>query len=392
MPWKSTCALTERTQFINECKEGVLSVAKLCRIYAISRKTGYKWLERYETEGVSGMQSRSSAAHVHRNAVTSEVEDWILRGRSLFPTWGPKKLVAWARRESGQKSLCAVSTAGRILQREGLTVPRKCTRKSEPFPGILKPGSESNELWCVDFKGHFKVGDRSRCDPLTVTDACSRYLLKCQHLPHTGLIATRRVFEAAFRQYGLPQRIRSDNGSPFSSIGLGGFSVLSVWWIKLGITPERIEPGKPYQNGGHERMHLTLKKETASPPAATLRAQQRRFDLFRKEFNEQRPHEALSQQTPASLYCRSDREYTGRPQGPSYAEGMVTRKVQGNGVFGWDNENVFLGEAFAGERIGFAPAGDGLWEVRFAHVVLGTFEERKRLIRSKVAPRRRPRR
>jgi len=373
--------LDERAHFVGEYLEGKWKVAELCRLYGISRKTGYKWIGRYEPGCPGWVRDRSREALRQPSAVTAEVEEWILRGRDLFPSWGPKKLVAWAQRESGGKTLCAVSTAGKILQRHGLTVPRKMTRKAEPLPGRLMPGKVVNELWCVDFKGHFKVGDRSRCDPLTVTDACSRYLLKCQCLPNLGLVASRRVFEALFRQFGLPERIRSDNGTPFSSIGLGGLSALSVWWIKLGITPERIEPGKPQQNGQHERMHLTLKRETATPPAATLRAQQRRFDLFRRTFNEERPHEALGQQTPASVYRPSSREYLGRAPRPVYAEDLPTRKVQSNGMIYWGSERIFIGEAFYGEEVAFVPYEDGVWEVQFGHVVLGIFDERKGVVR-----------
>jgi hypothetical protein len=206
-------------------------------------------------------------------------------------------------------------------------------------------------------------------------------------VPNTWLAATRRVFETVFRQFGLPERIRSDNGAPFSSIGLGGLSALSVWWIKLGITPERIPPGKPCQNGRHERMHRTLKQETATPPAQNLRAQQRRFDAFRQEFNEERPHEALGQQTPASQYRPSCREYLGRAPSPVYAEAMATRKVQSNGMFYWGSSRIFLGEALAGEHVAFEPKEDGCWQVRFAHIVLGIFDERKSQIRPLQKPR-----
>jgi putative transposase len=381
MPWKTASALEERTRFLVEYLEDQLSVAELCRRFGISRKTAHKWIDRHATTGLAGLQERSHAAHTQPRAVPAEVEEWILRGRTLFPSWGPKKLVAWARRESGLQELCAVSTAGEILRRHGLTVTRLKTRKSEPFAGVLQPGSAPNELWCVDFKGHFRVGDGSRCDPLTMTDAASRYLLKCQGLPSPGGPAVRRVFEAAFRQYGLPARIRSDNGAPFSSLGLGGISALSLWWIKLGITPERITPGKPYQNGQHERMHLTLKREAATPPAATLRAQQHRFDAFRHEFNEERPHEALAQKTPAECYGPSPRVYCGRAPSPSYAEGLATRKVQSNGMIYWEGKRLFLGEAFAGEHVGFSPQADGVWTVLFGHVALGLLDERRHEIR-----------
>jgi putative transposase len=381
MPWKTTSVLQERTRFLEEYLEGVLSLAKLCREHGISRKTGHKWVSRYERSGVAGLEELDRSARINPHAVRPEVEEWILRGRSLFPSWGPKKLVAWARRESGGETLCAVSTAGEILRRHGLTVPRLITRKGEAFAGSLVEGTKANELWCVDFKGYFKVGDRSRCDPLTLTDAHTRYLLKCQCMPNLGLVAALRVLEAAFRQFGLPERIRSDNGAPFGSIGLGGLSVLSIWWIKLGIMPERIAPGKPYQNGRHERMHRTLKRETATPPAANLRAQQRRFDAFREEFNEQRPHEALNQQTPGSLYVSSAREYTGRAHCPAYDEGVATRKVQSNGMIYWGSQRLFLGEAFAREHVALVEQQDGLWELRFGHIPIGTLNERRGVIR-----------
>lgn len=376
MPWQETSAIDERLRFVQEYAKQQRNLAELCREYGISRKTGYKWLGRYEAEGGAGLSDQPRAPRQRPHAVASEVEEWILHGRSLHPSWGPKKLVAWVRRESGRKQVCAVSTAGEILKRAGLSVPRQNTRKGEAYEGALVEGRVPNELWCVDFKGAFRLGDRSRCAPLTLTDACSRYLLKCQCLPKSGLKETRRVLEGAFREYGLPERIRSDNGAPFGSIGLGGLSALSLWWLKLGIRPERIAPGQPYQNGRHERLHLTLKQETASPPAQSLRAQQRRFEAFRREFNEERPHEALGQQTPGSVYRKSPREYTGRAKAPVYDEGVRTRRVQSNGMIHWANQRIFLGEAFATEYVGLVEAGGGLWELRFGEVPIGILDER----------------
>jgi len=381
MPWKNTCALNERSRFIAEYLQGDQTVAALCRRYGVSRKTGYKWMARHAAEGYTGLEDQSRAALRQPQAVEAVVEEWILRGRACKPEYGPKKLIAWVQRETGWPTVCAVSTAGEILKRHGLTVPRKLTRKGEPYGSALVDPTAANELWCIDFKGHFKVGDGQRCEPLTMTDAHSRYLLKCQSVPSTALRTTCRVCDTTFREFGLPARIRSDNGAPFGSVGLGGLSALSIWWIKLGITPERIAPGKPYQNGRHERMHSTLKQTTARPPAPTLRAQQRRFDAFRREFNEERPHEALGQQTPASFYTPSTRTYTGLAPAPEYPTGTVTRKVQSNGMLYWGSERVFLGEAFAREYIAFFPVEDGVWSLRFAHVPLGTFDERAGAIR-----------
>jgi putative transposase len=367
---------------------GELSLAALCRQYGISRKTGNKWVRRYEREGLHALEDRSREAKTHPNEVSPEIEAWILKGRGKHPTWGPKKLVAWVKEKGGFEKVCAVSTAGEILHRHGLTTPRTLTKKNEVWALPLTECAEANRVWCVDFKGWFRLGNGRRCEPLTITDGCSRYLIKCQALERTDLETTKRVFEATFREYGLPEWIRSDNGTPFSSIGLGGFSVLSLWWLKLGISHERIEPGKPYQNGRHERMHLTLKRETTQPSAFDLRAQQRRFNVFRQVYNHERPHEALGQKTPASVYQPSTREYTGRFIVPVYASETVIRKVQKCGEFKWEGHRVFFGEAFAGESIAFEPQEDGIWGIRFGCVWLGSFDERSLKIKSASAPHR----
>ena len=349
-------------------------MAELCREFGISRKTGYKWAKRGRCEAGRDFSDRSHEAHVHPNEVGLEVVGWILKGKKKYPSWGPKKLVVWARKQSGLEKLCAVSTAGQILRRHGLVVSRKHTRRSEIYPHGLTQSEGCNEVWCVDFKGWFKLGDGSRCDPLTITDGHSRFLIRCQAMWQPKMEEVQSVFEAAFRQYGLPRVIRSDNGTPFASVGLRGLTVLSAWWVKLGIRPERIGPGKPYENGSHERMHKTLKAEAANPPAHTISGQQRRFDKFVREFNFERPHEALGQRTPESVYAKSERRYPVRVETPRYAKDAIKRRVQQRGQFKWGGQKVFLGEALAGEEVAFIERSDGNYLVMLYGLELGVFD------------------
>lgn len=263
--------MEERFRFKEAVAAEEFSVAELCRQFGVSRKTGYKWLERYQQGGLEALGDRSRAPHHHPNEVAEEVEAAIVGLRREHMHWGPAKLRAWLTTREPAVAWPAASTIGEILKRAGLTHARKKRRRTTPSTQPLAHATESNRVWCADFKGWFWCGDGSRCDPFTLTDAFSRYLLRCQIVPETGEEHVRAILEAAMREYGLPNAIRTDNGPPFASCGIGGLSRLSVWWIRLGIRPERIQPGKPQQNGRHERMHLTLKQHTAQPPAATLR-------------------------------------------------------------------------------------------------------------------------
>jgi transposase InsO family protein len=276
-------------------------------------------------------------------------------------------------------SLPACSTIGEILRRAGLTVPRKRRRHTPPYRQPFAACDGPNAVWCADFKGWFRTSDGQRCDPLTISDAYSRYLLRVQAMRETKDGPVRSLFEATFREYGVPSAIRTDNGSPFASHGIGGLSRLSVWWLKLGIVPERIKPSHPEQNGRHERMHLTLKQATVSPPAKDLRRQQVAFNRFREEFNERRPHEALGQKCPASVYVPSRREYREADE-VEYPSSFELRGVKGNGVFNWRGQVVFLGEALAGQRVGLAEVSDGCWGVYFIRHPLGIVDERRRKV------------
>jgi putative transposase len=375
MPFEEQNVVGCRMQFVSAWLGEEQTKSELCRLFGITRPTGDRWIRRFLEEGVAGLEDRSSAAHQHPNELVAQHERWILQLRDKHPTWGPKKLVAAIEAREGLAHLCAPSTAGELLRRQGLTHPRQCRRHVVVSTEKLGSYESANAVWCIDFKGWFRMGNGRRCDPLTITDGYSRFLLRCQALPRTDLESTRRVLDAAFREYGLPARLRSDNGAPFGSVAIGGLSALAVWLLKLGVQPERIEPAKPYQNGRHERMHLTL-NEAIQPPAYDLRAQQRRFDAFRRCFNHERPHEALAQRTPASAYEISAHAYRGVVPEVRYPDGVMTRRVQQRGEFNWASETVFLSESLRGETVALEPAGRGRWAVRFMHRVLGTFDEK----------------
>ena len=290
---------------------------------------------------------------------------------------GPRKLKARLERLRPEVSWPAASTIGSLLDREGLTQPRKKRRKVAPYTQPLATATEPNRVWCADFKGWFRTQDGERIDPLTISDAHSRYLLRCQGVEATDTRRVQAIFEAAFREYGMPEAIRSDNGPPFASRAVAGLSRLAVWWMKLGIVAERIEAGHPEQNGRHERMHRTLAEETASPPAANRRAQQRAFDRFRRVYNEERPHQALRMQTPAMVWAPSSREYPARLQEPEYDSGIQVRRVDCTGHISWKHVSVFLSEVLAGERVGLLPIDERHYEVYFVSTLLARFDSHR---------------
>lgn len=356
-------------------------MAEVCRRFEISRKTGYKWLDRYESGGVDALQDGSHAPHSNPRQVQERVEDEIVVARGKHPHWGPVKLRAWLGRTEPGTAWPSPSTVGEILRRHGLVVPRKKRLKAPVHSEPLQHADGANVVWCADFKGWFRCTDGSRCDPLTITDGYSRFLLRCQAAKHPDLWYTQPLFDATFREYGLPQSIRTDNGAPFASVGIAGLSALSVWWIKLGIRPERIEPGKPSQNGRHERMHRTLKQETTQPPRGNLREQQRAFDLFRQEYNYQRPHQALQGRTPSECYQPSVRPYNSRIREIAYPPEFQVRYISPAGQMRWYGSQLFVGRALVGEPVGLESVGDGEWRIWFSFCELGLLDERKLLIR-----------
>lgn len=372
MPWNETCPMRERLRFVTFVEQGEETMAELCRQFGISRKTGYAILARYAAEGVEGLRDRSHAAHVHPNAVSEEIERRILDLRRIRPTWGPIKLRGRLEKIDPTTQWPAKSTFGDILRRHGLVAPRRRRKRTPAHPGPFAACNCANDTWAIDFKGWFRTGDGRRCDPLTISDVCSRYLLRCQAVQRADGDCVRPLLEATFREYGLPRTIRSDNGPPFASRGVGGLSSLSVWWIKLGITPERITPGRPSENGRHERFHGTLASDTCDPPALTWRAQQRRFDAFRRIYNEERPHQALGNATPMSVYQPSPRPYPSRLAEIVYPEDWQVRVVRHSGEIKWRGEQLFIGEALAGEPVGIEEAEGDHWRVHYASVLLGT--------------------
>jgi transposase InsO family protein len=367
----------ERTRFVLEYDSGSFTMAELCRIYGIARKTGYVWVGRYEGEGLAGLKDRRYGAGNHPNQTDSGIEEHVLQLKQGHPSWGAKKLRAHLLVKKKGVKWPVVSTFGEILRREGLSTPQ---RKRLRIPLYTKPFEkveEANQIWCADFKGWFRTGKGERIDPLTMTDAHSRYLLRCQSVEKTNTEQVQAIFAAAFREYGLPQRIRTDNGAPFASRAIAGISRLSISWMKLGIAPERIKPGHPEQNGRHERMHRTLKAETAKPPAADRRAQQKAFDRFRQQFNEERPHEALQLKTPASCYQSSPRIYPDRIPEPEYDSNIKPKRVYPDGTFFWKGTQIFISKSLGGESIGMQPIDDRYWEVQFATFPLARFDSHK---------------
>ena len=382
MPWKVTDVVDERTRFVLEYDSGSFTMAELCRIYDIARKTGYLWVERYEVEGLAGLQDRRYGAGNHPNQTDSGIEEQIVQLKHLHPSWGAKKLRArlWATKKGVHWP--AVSTFGEILRREGLSAPQHKRLKTPVYSKPFEKVEEANQTWCGDFKGWFLTGGGERIDPLTMTDAHSRYLLRCQSVEKTNTEQVQAIFAAAFREYGMPQTIRTDNGVPFASRAIAGISRLSIYWMKLGIRPERIKPGHPEQNGRHERMHRTLKAETAKPPAANRRAQQKAFDRFRQQFNEERPHEALEQKTPASCYHSSPRLYPDRIPEPEYDTHMKPKRVYPDGTFFWKGTQVFISKCLGGEFIGMEQTDDRYWDVLFATFPLARFDSHKLVLQT----------
>jgi transposase InsO family protein len=383
MAWRTTCVKEERIKMISSYLEGEETISELAAQYGISRKTVYKWIERFEAKGPGALEDRSRAPLHHPNAVSEAVEQAVLELKGERPLWGAPKLRRKLQMGLKGEECPAESTISEILRRHGLSRRMRRRWRAVPSTQPFAAHQAANAVWCADFKGWFYTGDGARCTPLTISDGHSRYLLCCQGLGGTtGFATVRPLFEATFREYGLPRAIRTDNGPPFATRGLGGLSQLAVWWMRLGIDLERIEPGQPQQNGRHERMHRTLKDATARPPRANLRRQQEAFDTFRLEYNQERPHEALGQRPPAQVYQPSLRDYPQRlPQLRGYPDEWQKRKVRPSGQIKWKGLEPYISEALVGLEVGLEPIGDGLWAIHFEGLKLGTYDERRQQIR-----------
>jgi len=394
MPWSEFTPMDQKILFIADVQRGVLSIAELARRYGISRKTAYKWIERFREEGPGGLEERSRLALTCPHETPPAVVEALLQARWHHPTWGAKKLLAILQPRHPDWLWPARSTACDILRRNGL-VPKRRRRRAQGHPG--KPQSAMNapnDVWTADFKGHFRTRDGRYCYPLTVADGCSRYVLGCQALPEPTRARTYTTFRQLFEEFGLPRKIRTDNGAPFATTALARLSRLSVWWIRLGILPELIEPAHPEQNGRHERMHRTLKAETTRPPAGNLAAQQRRFTSFVHEFNHDRPHEALGQRPPASVYTPSPRPFPRRLPEVEYPAHFEVRYVSTNSGIRWNSAWVCVSSALARQYVGLEEVDNGIWDVYFGPLKLGCLHERTlriedalgRQYRKKVSP------
>jgi putative transposase len=373
MPWKECHVMDERLRFVARVLEGE-KMAPLCAEFGISRKTGYKIFERYKDCGVQAFTDRSRRPYRQANRLPAQLEAMIVRLKREYPGWGAPKIREKLRRQSTAPHLPAISTVHAVLDRHGLVKHRR-RRRHAAAPTTLTQPTEANALWCADYKGEFMLGNRRYCYPLTITDFASRYLLTCEALTTTKEHFAFPVFERAFQEFGLPQAIRTDNGVPFASpTALYRLSKLSVWWLRLGIRIERIAPGQPQQNGRHERMHLTLKKEATKPASANVLQQQARFDDFIERYNQQRPHQALAMQVPADVYARSPRVYRGLDE-LSYPFHDATYTVTNCGRICFKGRKVNLSHVFAGQNVGVTQVGEHVWLVTFMQYDLGYFDD-----------------
>ena len=376
MAWKETCLMDEKIKFIAMVKSGIYSFASTCRQFEISRKTGYELLARYESEGERALVARSRAPHSHPNAIGEALARRLLQIKATYPRFGPRKVRDFLAMTGYAGVVPAASTIGELFKRHHLVHPRgKRRARSAPSTQPLRHATAPNVVWSADFKGQFRLKNGRWCYPLTLSDNASRYLLVCQGLAHPTESGVWPYFEQAFRDYGLPAALRTDNGAPFASVALGGLTRLSVWLLKLGIALERIAPGRPDQNGRHERMHRTL-KDHVSVAHRSLAAQQRDFDQFRHHYNEQRPHDALAGVAPARRYRPSPRAYPIQVEPPEYDCGLEVRRVRSNGCIQWHGKLVFVSEALIGEPVGLRQIDEFRWQLLFCRMPLGVINER----------------
>jgi transposase InsO family protein len=377
MPWTETSPVEQRIKFIADLHLGLYSMSDLCARYSISRRTGYKWRQRHLDDGQAGLQDRSHATHSCPHRMSDEVADLIIWARLEHPDWGARKLIAWLRPRFPEIQQWPASSSGsNLLARQGLIPPNRRRRRPK-HPGAVPPTThEPNDLWTADFKGQFRTGDGAEVYPLTIADLHTRYLLTCQSLPGVGIKGTRPHFERAFREYGLPKAIRTDNGPPFCSKAIHGLSRLNVWWLRLGIQHQRIRPASPQENGAHERRHRTLKRAACRPTKATPTAQQRAFNHFRAEFNHDRPHEALDDDTPGSRYHPSPRNYTHRLPTIDYPGHFTVKRVTNQGSIRFKHKVLFLSRTLDRLPVGLEETEDGIWSLYFIDLLIAKIDER----------------
>lgn len=383
MPWLEMNPMDQRIRFLEDVRLGRMSITELCAHAQISRKTGYKWITREAEEGRRGLEDRSRAPHHCPHKITDEMATLLCEFRIKHDDWGARKLLTVLKgRHPRRRDWPAPSTVADLLRRKGLV---RCPRRHRPraeHPGAPRIHTEApNDLWTADFKGEFRTGDGIYCYPLTIADLHARFLLDCHGRYSTRTRTAWPVFEAAFRAYGLPRAIRTDNGPPFATTSIHGLSRLNVWWMRLGIQHQRITPATPSENGAHERMHRTLKRRAIRPARATMCAQQRQFNTFRAEYNDERPHESLGMKTPASQYQTSPRPYPARVPVPEYPGHFTVKKITTGGTFRFGNRVLYLANALTDELVGLDEVDDGIWHIHFNTVLIATLDERDYIIR-----------
>lgn len=376
MSWKENTVESERERFVTAALCRSEAFVDVCEQFNIAPKTGYKWLNRYREKGIEGLKDLPKTPHHHRDEITDEEIERLLIIKNAFSKMGPKKVHIKYKEFFPNERSPSPSSIGIIFSLLNLSKARRF-RRHVPLTNPLQHCKDVNHVWGYDFKGWFNTVDGSKCEPLTITDCHSRFILKCIHMPRKRVQDVWPVFDSAFREYGLPRFVRSDNGPPFGSTGKGRLTKLSILLIKAGVTPEWISPGKPQENGRHERMHQTLKSEVASPPEPTLKQQLILLQDFVTYFNEDRPHEALNMQVPASVYRTSERHWDGKFRPPEYPNDYILRKVSAGGQINWKGQRLFVGETLEGEFIGITEIDNGFHEVYYGPILLGSMDLKK---------------
>lgn len=380
MPWKTEGPMEQKMKLVIDWQSGGYCKSDLSQKYYISRKTVDKWINRYHEYGIDGLRELSRAPMRHPNQTSEDIVKLLIEEKCKNRKRGPKKIRSQLQRRYPGWIFPAASTIGDWLKKYGLVQKRKRRLRVPPYTEPFEKCINPNEVWSADYKGQFHMHNRRVCYPLTISDNYSRYLIACQGLEGPRYQETRAVFETVFRKYGLPDAIRTDNGTPFAGKCVGGLSRLSIWWIQLGIVPERIDKGCPEQNGRHERIHRTLKEEALESVAKNMKDQQRRFDLFCTEYNDYRPHESLGQDIPRNYYRKSTRTYVEKPVVPEYDYRFTVRHVRSSGDIKWDGKSYFLTELLAGQPVGLEEVNDGKLKVYYSFYPIGIIDLRKKRV------------
>jgi transposase InsO family protein len=374
MPWKTVIPMDQKIQLIADWQTKNFDITDLSKKYDLSRPTIYKWLNRYEVEGIEGLEEKNRSPKYRPNQTKDAIVELLIAEKLSNRKRGPKKIYYQLKERYPELELPSVSTIGEWLKKHGLVQKRKKRLRVPPYTEPFRACQKPNAVWSADFKGQFYTHDQKICYPLTISDNYSRYLLRCHGLPGPRYEMSKDVFERAFIEYGLPDAIRSDNGTPFAGRSTGGLSRLSAWFIQLGITPERIEKGCPQQNGRHERMHRTLKAESLDPISSNMKEQQKRFDWFRYDYNNNRPHESLNNEPPIKHYCKSNRTYVKKIQPPYYDYDVTVRKVKQSGEIKFKGNIYQLSHVIAKQAVGLKAIDDGIYGIYYYHYPLAKID------------------